>query len=146
MPNWRSDFGGCSKKAFWTKDTNWILFGPALKCISSPKKPRGKGLQRRGQRRRVFQRSCLKDRCPNAGVILDFFCKKKVPNWRSDFGGCSKKAFWTKVFNRILFGPALKCISSPKNREGKACEGVVKGAEFSKGAASKIDAQTQAWC
>ena len=77
------------------------------------------------QRRSVFQRSCLKDRCPNAGVMLDFFCKKKVPNWISDLGGCPQKTFWNKAFSIRLWNKlapkamALTCTSPPKQSEAE---------------------------
>ena len=57
-----------------------------------------------GQRRRVFQRSRLKDRCPNAGVMLDFFLQEKG----------AQLDFWSwrvpkkNLLKQSLFYPALE--------------------------------------
>ena len=93
-------------------------------ALAPPNKAKRKGLQMLGRRRRVFQRSRLKEGWPHErGSFL--FLQTKVPNWSSDLGGCPKKTFWNKAFSIRLWNKlapkamALTCTSSPKQSEAE---------------------------
>ena len=98
---------------------NWQQKQWLWHALAPPNKAKRKGLQRHGRRCQVCHRSRLKE-------------AKKLSESRIPIG-----FFLARLWN---------ALAPPKNQEGKACKGAVKGAEFSKGAASKIDARMQAWC
>ena len=107
---------------------------PGFEMHLAPQKPRGKGLQRRGQRRRVYQRSRLKDRCPNAGVMLDFFLQEKGAQLEVWFWRVLQKSFLNQGYLPIGFFLARlwNALAPPKTKRERPAKGWSKAPSFPK--------------